>query len=312
MINFNSSFDINTLYGTTTLKCAEEILEQTIDSVVSQAALYKMTSVYSNAGSVASVRGTLGGGDLTPRKHKLRGGDNFKGAWVVCTKSSTGARKYFVAAGSKELEDYTAVNPTYDTPNKQAAREKGCFWALRQINKAVPKITTMGGPEALCAQGFYKINQAADIINVDNNSAVLEASAKLGLPMKNVQGNISKILRTMIGKNTGILIYDKDDFQDLINYDTDGYFCKTLAGNLEVINDNILCDYLCLTIQEVKGIRNTGAFADEFKAANKGVKDAIPKEIESILCNFDLLRSFTYRRSDTSGVEMRSMVFKLK
>ena len=312
MINFNSSFDINTLYGTTTLKCANEIMEQTIDSVVPQADLYRMTAVYSNASSIASVRGTLGGGDLTPRKHKLRGGDKFKGAWIVCTKSNTGARKYFVASGSKELEDYTAVNPTYDTPNKQAAREKGCFWALRKINKSSPKITTMGGPEALCAQGFYRISPSADIINVDNNTAVLEASAKLGLPMKNVKGNISKILRTMLGKNTGILIYDTDDFQDLINYDTDGYFCETLAGNLEVINDNILCDYLCLTIQEVKGIRNHGHFAKKFKKDNKGVKDAIPKEIESIMCNYKLLRSLTYRRSDSSGVEMRTMVFKLK
>jgi len=301
VITLNSLFDAKKLAKMSTIECGVAILKYAVDDEIPKA---KLTEFVANKKkiSVASVNGTLYGGNITPMPHKLMGSKEFKKNWVTC-KSSTGQVR-FVRKTSKKNKPEEHVILSYDTEGKREARKNGVEKYLKKFKKTNPIILTMAGPEALDVKSLLNVKPNAIIHNVDNNPNVLEFSMKLGLPMLNYFGNISSLVENM-----------PKEYYDIINYDSDGYLSNGMAETLKTINRKRAGKYVCLTLQNLKNIRNHGKFANYLREKyGKYDNPTLMYLYTEPMTNYEIVDAFTYNRNQDNmrSKSMRTIVYKRK
>jgi len=301
MIKLNSSFDARKLGKMSTVDCGIAILKHAINDEIPRAKLTELIAKKKKI-SPASVNGSLYGGNITPMPHKLMGSEEFKKNWVTC-KSSTGQIR-FVRKTSKKNKPKEHVILSYDTEGKREARKNGVEKYLKKFKKSNPIVLTMAGPKALDVKSLLKIKPTTIIHNVDNNPAVLEASMKLKLPMLNYFGSISSLVENM-----------PEEYYDIINYDSDGYLSDEMAKTLKIINRKRAAKYVCLTLQNLKNIRNHGKFANYLKEKyGRYDNPTLMYLYTEPMTNYEIVDDFTYNRNQDNimSKNMRTIVYKRK
>lgn len=296
MINQHSGFTEDSLQNLSIVKCAIGILENTVDDIISQADLVKVISSITGR-SIASVNGTLWGGDLTPRAHKLMGTPYFKTEWFPVRVKG---RKLLVRTAAKT--DFKPIKEcAYDDPIKQEARRQGAEKCLRKCKSKNPKILTMASEEGYDVKRFKEINPNCIIYNAESNRAVLNNIESKKLPMTSYFGDMYDCLRQF-----------PDRYLDIINYDTDGYPCESLDKALRTINDRCLTTYLCLTVQKLTKFRNHGTWADNCREMYKHHDDPVLAYFKlGPLTNYKIEQIFCYNRTAEKAKGMMIITFKL-
>lgn len=299
MIKLKRTFNEDIQPSLSTVNCALDILNNTLDTEIAPYELNALVAKYKNI-SVASVRGSLWGGDLTPRPHKLMGTPVFKRGWFM-GRHATGKKK-LIKIGVKTT--YLPIKPTYDTPEKQKARRRGGEACLKLCNTNKPKILTMASEHAHDVHGFLAVKPKSIVYNVENNPLVFAKVLKLDLPMTSRLCDISTIVEDM-----------PDNFFDLINYDTDGYASQMMDDTLKTINRKRSAKWVCVTFQDLKQFRNHGKFATRCREQYGNYDNPTMEYLKTEpMTNYKLTRSFTYNRSPDGmpSANMRTVVYRLK
>jgi hypothetical protein len=199
----------------------------------------------------------------------------------------------------KSLSENVDVDPlTYTSEEKQKSRKFICESTnLAQIKN--PKVLTFASKQGNDVQYIQSINDSAEIYNVEKNHAIFTQYKSLNFNTNDFNMNFYDFLQENISLN----FY-------LINVDCHVYLSESLAKELEIINDNKLSEYVSITIQDFKGLRNRGPWVDSMKLKYIDVDDKTLNCISDYLSNYKFLDAIKYQQPGHKT--MQTLLFKLK
>lgn len=195
---------------------------------------------------------------------------------------------------ANSLNNTKPITISYNTEEKKQARK---FIFENIVNIDNPIILTLAGEEGLDVEYLLKLNEKCIIDNVERNTIFLEKFKLLNLKSNNYNmdfGNFLKITKR---------------HYHLINYDTIGYLCDYISKDLLLINNKKITDYLCLTIQDLKTLRNTGNFANTNREKYKHFDNQTFAYLSENMTNYDIISVYRYTQNKVGMIIFK---FKLK
>lgn len=194
------------------------------------------------------------------------------------------------------------ITVSYNTEPKKEARLH-IFKNIQNIEN--PTVLTMASEEGFDVKLIKKLNPSARIYNVEKNKEILEEykknKSKNKLKSIDFHGTLNKFL--LKRKNYKPFT--------LINYDTVGYLCQSISDDLLFINKYRKCEYLFLTISNIKKIRNRGHFAEYVKSKYIEHDNPTMAYIKEEMTNYHIISNYHYKQ-DHCKVGMQVIGFKLK
>lgn len=187
---------------------------------------------------------------------------------------------------------------SYDSKPKVKAREF-IFNEITGIDR--PRILTLAGEQGLDVKMVMERSKNPNIDNVEKYTNILEKYQELNYPTNDHKMSFTKFIRAHQ--------YRK---YDLMNYDTMGYLWKYIAADMLYINLNKMTNCVCLTLTNIKKIRNHGPFADFVREKYEDFDDPTKSYLVDIMTNYDLVSEHKYKQRFKKGNGMRIFKFKLK
>ena len=182
-------------------------------------------------------------------------------------------------------EEQSGLIIKYNMPSKIATWDK----AREYLPYNIKSMITLGGEEGNCIESF----NPELVVSYDTSSRVLD---KLKQKFPKVETVCADIFR------------NEDQFE-VANIDLVGYLCDSLCKNLHRVNESEQYEYIVLTLQGQKGIRNHGNWVNEVKYTYRDSKDMNLDILIDLFSNYKLLHWHFYKRCARAR-RMRTLVFK--
>lgn len=239
--------------------------------------------------STEVVRGTI----MSCSGGKLMGEPYFKNNWIMVQKPSRLIRKSY--ADKHGIKEYTL---SYDTPTKHKTREM-ILAPILKSTKRISTMLTMASSEGLDVKSVLDKKPNTKIVNIEYKKEVLDQYKTNGFNTEDY-----------LLKSTDFLKNDKRKF-DLINYDSMSYLCDYIAEDLKLINDDKRTKYLAITMLNIEGIRNHGAFASYMRETYQKDKTPTSSFLKEVLNNYEKIEEEVYKR-EVGARSMKMTMWKLK
>lgn len=186
------------------------------------------------------------------------------------------------------------IYQSYDCPVKHSVRDR----IFSHVKATKPKITTFAGHEGLCVKHAFAKFDKPVITNIEANLEALSEFCKLNLKTINFSGKFSKYLENPQAP------------QDLLFYDSFGYFCDYMACDFDLLNTDKKFKTIAITLLGIRRFRNKGSIVTTCREIYGELTDPTKQAMLDLFHNYSLSEEIWYKKSNVKGArQMRVFIF---